>query len=180
MQQMIDDLLSLSLISSTSQNEECSLERIFQEVLQTFEYKIEELGASVTSDGLPDAFMVPAQVQQLFQNLVSNSLKFVRPNVHPVVKVKHRYLGESAVAHYNLRPASRYLELEITDNGIGFEEEFQEKIFAVFQRLHHKHEYEGTGIGLAICRKIVTSYGGFITASGRPGEGATFTIVIPQ
>lgn len=180
MQQMIDDLLSLSLISSTSQIEQCSLESIFQEVLQTFEYKIEELGASITSDGLPDALMVPAQAQQLFQNLVSNSLKFVRVNVQPVISITHRYLSENAVAHYNLRAANRYLELQITDNGIGFEEEFQEKIFAVFQRLHHKHEYEGTGIGLAICRKIVTSYGGAITASGRVGEGATFTIIIPQ
>jgi signal transduction histidine kinase len=124
--------------------------------------------------------MVPAQAQQLFQNLISNSLKFVRSNVQPVVKVMHRYLSENEVAHYNLRTANRYLELQITDNGIGFEEEFQEKIFAVFQRLHHKHEYEGTGIGLAICRKIVTSYGGSIMASGRTGEGATFTIIIPQ
>lgn len=180
MQQMIDDLLSLSLISSTLQNERCSMERIFQEVLQTFDHKIEELGASVTSDGLPDVFMVPAQVQQLFQNLVSNSLKFVRTNVRPVVNFTHRYLSYDVVAHNNLRPANRYLELQIADNGIGFEEEFQEKIFAVFQRLHHKHEYEGTGIGLAICRKIVTSYGGSIIASGRAGQGATFTIIIPQ
>lgn len=180
MQQMIDDLLSLSLISASVAPERSDLEKLLQEVLQTFEHKIEDLQATVTSDGLPRAVVVPSQIRQLFQNLISNSLKFVRGGQKPVIKISHRSLSAKSVAHHNLRPASRYLELTFADNGIGFEKESEEKIFAVFHRLHHKHEYEGTGIGLAICRKIVKSNGGVILASGNPSHGAVFTIILPQ
>jgi signal transduction histidine kinase len=119
-------------------------------------------------------------MRQLFLNLISNSLKFVREGQNPVIKIRHRYLTPNAVAGYNLRPAARYIELKISDNGIGFEKEFEEKIFAIFHRLHHKYEYEGTGIGLAICRKIVKSNGGAILAKGMAGNGATFTVILPQ
>lgn len=179
MQQMIDDLLSLSLISATSQIEHCNLEEIFQEVIQTFDFKVEELKAMIISDGLPFAEVVPAQMRQLFQNLLSNSLKFTRADATPIIKVTHRYITFDTVLHPGLRPANSYLEIQITDNGIGFEKEFQEKIFAVFQRLHHRHQYEGTGIGLAICRKILKNYGGTIVAEGQPNGGATFTLTLP-
>ncbi len=180
MQQMIDDLLSLSLISADFNTENFDLEKLLQEVIQTFEYKIEDLKATITSDGLPLANIVQAQIRQLFQNLISNSLKFISKDKRPVITVTHRYLSPWAVTQYNMRPARQYLEIRFADNGIGFEEEFEEKIFAVFHRLHHKNEYEGTGIGLAICRKIVQSNGGAITARGKPGHGSIFTIILPQ
>ena len=180
MQQMIDDLLSLSLISANVDNESCDLEKLLLEVLQTFEHKIDDLAATISSDGLPIAHVVPSQMRQLFQNLISNSLKFVRVDQKPIVKISHRYRSAQSVAQYKIQPANLYLEIKFADNGIGFEKEFEEKIFAVFHRLHHKHQYEGTGIGLAICRKIVKSNGGAILASGRPGNGATFTVILPQ
>ena len=180
MQQMIDDLLSLSLISSTTPYEQCDLEIIFQEALSTFEDKIDETRAIVKTDGLPLAQVVSSQMRQLFQNLLSNSLKFIRPNTTPVVVLSHRFLDAEDVVGRNVRAAEKYLELQITDNGLGFEPEFEEKIFAIFQRLHHKYEYAGTGIGLAICRKIVSSSGGTIHASSLPGSGSTFTITLPQ
>jgi PAS domain S-box-containing protein len=180
MQQMIDDLLSLSLVSAATPYEQCDLEAVFQEVLQTFECRIGETGAAITTDGLPKAIVVPAQMRQLFQNLISNSLKFIRPGIAPVILVSHRFLDAGTMDAVNVRNAKAYLELQATDNGIGFEPEFAEKIFAVFYRLHHKHEYEGTGIGLAICRKIVSGYGGAIHASSMPGHGSTFTVTIPQ
>jgi light-regulated signal transduction histidine kinase (bacteriophytochrome) len=180
MQQMIDDLLSLSLISTNLAEERVDLECLLQEVIQTFEHRIEELQASVRSDGLPSALIVPSQIRQLFQNLISNCLKFVRVGEKPIIKIGHRFISSDSVSQQNLRPATRYLELTFADNGIGFEREFEEKIFAVFHRLHHKHEYEGTGIGLAICRKIVKSNGGAIVATGSKDQGATFTITLPQ
>lgn len=180
MQQMIDDLLSLSLITADFNTENIDLEKLLQEVIQTFEYKIEDLKATITSDGLPLANIVPAQIRQLFQNLISNSLKFISKDERPVITVSHRYLSPRAVTEYNMRPARHYLEIRFADNGIGFEKEFEEKIFAVFHRLHHKNEYEGTGMGLAICKKIVQSNGGTILASGKPGRGSTFTVILPQ
>lgn len=180
MQQMIDDLLSLSLVSTKDPREHCCLEGVFQKVVETFEDRIEITRAIVKTDGLPDVRVVPSQMYQLFQNLLSNSLKFVRPNITPVIMISHRFLSADEVRGRNVREANRYLELQITDNGIGFEPEFEEKIFAIFHRLHHKYEYEGTGIGLAICRKIVNSYGGAIYATSKPLQGSTFTITIPQ
>jgi len=120
---------------------------------------------------------VPSQFRQLFQNLISNSLKFVRDDVQPHVSITYRYLPPDDVPQ--LEGAMRYLKLEFTDNGIGFEEEYAGKIFAIFQRLHGRSEYEGTGIGLAICKKIVEHHGGIIYAHAKPNEGATFTMILP-
>lgn len=180
MQQMIDDLLSLSLVSTKDPYEQCSLEAVFKKCIEAFEDRIESTRAIIKTDGLPDVRVVPSQMSQLFHNLLSNSLKFIRPNITPVIMVSHRFLHADSIKGRNVREANRYFELQITDNGIGFEPEFEEKIFAIFHRLHHKYEYEGTGIGLAICRKIVSSYGGTIHATSKPDHGSTFTITIPQ
>jgi PAS domain S-box-containing protein len=177
MQVMINDLLSISLISGDRSFQTYSLQAVLEDVLQTLEFKIEQKGAVVESDGLPEARIVPSQFRQLFQNLISNSLKFVRDDVAPHITIKHCYLDQEQVTH--LEGAARYLKLEFTDNGIGFEEEYAAKIFAIFQRLHGRSEYEGTGIGLAICKKIVEHHGGVIYANAAPGEGATFTVVLP-
>lgn len=179
MQTMISDLLSISMISNNISFETYSLQKILDETLQTLEFKIEQQNAIVKADQLPKAKIVPSQFRQLFQNLLSNSLKFVKPGVPPVITITHSLLRAEDVVHYQLADAGQYHKLEFRDNGIGFENEFAGKIFAIFQRLHGRSEYEGSGIGLAICKKIVEHHGGIIYASGVPGEGATFTMILP-
>jgi len=178
MQLLINDLLSLSLISGNKSFVRYSLQSILNEVVRTLEYKIEEMGATVNAQPLPEANINPSQFRQLFQNLISNSMKFVKEGVKPEINIGCRQLRPDEVVQYNLPRALSYLELTFMDNGIGFDNIFAAKIFAIFQRLHHK-DYEGTGIGLAICKKIVENHGGVITAVGEPGRGATFTIIIP-
>ena len=177
MQIMINDLLSISMISDDRSFQTHSLQAVLEDVLQTLEFKIEQKQAVVESDGLPEARIVPSQARQLFQNLISNSLKFVPEDVQPCITIKHAYLNPAEVPH--LKGAPRYLSLKFVDNGIGFEEEYAAKIFAIFQRLHGRSEYEGSGIGLAICKKIAEHHGGVIFASGKPGVGATFTVILP-
>lgn len=177
MQVMINDLLSISMITGDRSFEMHSLQAILEDALLTLEYKIEQKAALIESDGLPEARIVPSQFRQLFQNLISNSLKFVRDDVPPHITIKHSYLDQGEVPH--LDGAARYLKLEFKDNGIGFEEEYAGKIFAIFQRLHGRSEYEGTGIGLAICKKIAEHHKGIIYAAATPGQGAIFTVLLP-
>jgi signal transduction histidine kinase len=141
--------------------------------------KIEEAHANIEFCRLPEAVVIPGQIRQLFTNLLSNSLKYIRPGICPMINISHSYVGPNDVSHLELKEARQYLKIIFTDNGIGFENEFAQKIFVIFQRLHPKTEYAGTGIGLAICRKIVQNHGGAIRAFGRPGEGAEFTIYLP-
>jgi signal transduction histidine kinase len=179
MQTMINDLLSISLISGDRSFQTYSLQAILEDAKQALEYKIENKGAFIKGDGLPDANIIPSQFRHLFQNLLSNSLKFIPPGRQPVVHVTAQTVLPEQVAEYGVAKASRYLKIEISDNGIGFEEEYSGKIFQIFQRLHGKAEYEGTGIGLAICKKIVEHHGGVIYASGKVDAGAVFTIILP-
>ena len=179
MQTMISDLLTVSMITGDRSYQQHSLQDILQDVLGTLEYKIEQKGAQVNATPLPTARIIASQFRQLFQNLLSNSLKFTREGVAPIINISHRYLAPDQLAGYQLQKAPRYLELRFEDNGIGFEDEYAGKIFAIFQRLHGRSEYEGTGIGLAICKKIVEHHGGIISASGQPDKGATFTIILP-
>ncbi len=179
MQQLIDDLLSVSVISAEKTFVPYSLPQLIDEVLSLLEYKIEEKNAVIKSDASQTLMMVPSQFRQLFQNLLSNSLKFVRPDTIPLITIHTSELKPSEVQSYNLKNAPAYLRIVITDNGIGFQKHFSEQIFAIFQRLHSRKIYEGTGIGLAICRKIVENHGGVIFASGEVNKGAVFTIIVP-
>lgn len=180
MQQMVSDLLSLSVISADKTFTSVSLHKLLHEVLTTLEYKMEETRAVVHADELPEAQVVPAQFRQLFQNIISNSLKFAQPNIPPVISIRYYYASAQDVTNYALTQATRYLVLEFSDNGIGFDNAYVDKIFAVFQRLHHRDSYEGTGIGLAICKKIIENHSGTILASGVPSGGAKFTVILPQ
>lgn len=179
MQTMINDLLSISMISNNTSFEKYSLQKILDETLQTLEFKIEQQNAVIKANHLPEANIIPSQFRQLFQNLLSNSLKFVKPGIQPVIIIKHSLATGQDTAHYQLAQSAKYIKIEFSDNGIGFENEFAGKIFAIFQRLHGRSEYEGSGIGLAICKKIIEHHGGIIYASGAPGVGATFTIILP-
>jgi PAS domain S-box-containing protein len=180
MQVMIDDLLSVSMISGNRAFQPHSLQAILEDARQAVESRLEQKGARIESDKLPEARIVASQFRQLFQNLMSNSLKFSREGVPPVLSITHSIPTAAEIESFNLPKSTAYLRLTFRDNGIGFENESAGKIFQIFQRLHGRSEYEGTGIGLAICKKIVEHHGGVIFATGVPNEGATFTILLPQ
>jgi signal transduction histidine kinase len=127
---------------------------------------------------LPGIDADPSQMRQLFQNLIANAVKFHRPDVPPVVDVEGE-LVTGALASSGADEPVPMARITVRDNGIGFDEKYRERIFDVFQRLHGRDEYEGTGVGLAICRKIVERHGGLITAHSRAGEGATFVVLLP-
>ena len=179
MQQLINDILSISIITAEQNFEVNDLENLLEEVKQTLEHKIEEKKATITSDKLPAAKVNASQFRQLVQNIISNALKFTQPNIPPVINITHKFIKNTEALNIKLQRADKYLQLKFSDNGIGFDNVFSEKIFAIFQRLNSTSSYEGTGIGLAICRKIVENHGGQIIAESQPGKGATFTIYIP-
>lgn len=179
MQLMISDLLTVSTISGNKAFEQYSLRTAFEEAMLPLEHVIEKKNAAIHLGDMPEASIVPAQFRQLFQNLLNNSLKFAREGVAPEVQVSARYLKAGEVIQSGITKSARYLEIRFSDNGIGFDNKYAEKIFSIFQRLHGQSKYEGTGIGLAICRKIAENHGGTIWADARPGEGATFTLLLP-
>jgi PAS domain S-box-containing protein len=190
MRRLIDDLLTFSrVISRTEPFAPVDLNKVAREVLSDLEVRIEKSGATVHVGELPTIEADPLHMRQLLQNLIGNALKFHEPGAKPVVQVSGRVVTGGANASETAllrRRAMRdktadepFCELTVQDNGIGFEEKYLDRIFAVFQRLHGRQEYEGTGIGLAVCRRIVDRHGGTITAKSRTGEGATFVVMLP-
>lgn len=169
MQTLIDDLLVYSRITTKKQKfVPVDLNHTLQEVTLDLEINIEQLEGRVEAEALPTIEADPLQMRQLLQNLISNSLKFHRPEEPPVIRL------------YSQPHASGKIQLMVADNGIGFDEKYLDRIFNSFQRLHSREEYEGTGIGLAIARRIVEHHQGAITARSQPGRGATFIITLPQ
>lgn len=169
MQRLIHDLLDYSRVTTKGRPPEpVDLNKVLAEVLSDLQLRIQETGAMIEVPQFPTVAGDPTQLRQLFQNLLGNALKYHRSGVSPRVSI---------TVEPSLDKPSRIV---VRDNGIGFEPRHAEKIFEVFQRLHGRGEFEGTGIGLAICRKIVGRHGGTISAEGRPGEGATFFIDLPQ
>ena len=179
MRALIDDILAYSSLSGEEQKERVSLDRIVQDVLSTLEVPIKEKGAQVKVSRLPEASVYPMQMMQLFQNLLSNSLKFSRPEEPLQIRISHSLKKPAQINGYAVRKAPAYLQIEVADNGIGFNNEASEKIFGLFNRLHSKSQFEGTGLGLAICRKVAENHGGAIYASSHPGQGAVFTVLLP-
>ena len=180
MQTLINDQLSYSRITTQARPfVPVPLTELTQEVLSDLEPRIENTRGQVEVGDLPIIYADPTQMRQLMQNLIGNALKFHRPEEPPVVKVLGRLLNGKSGGQAGHSPADELCELTIEDNGIGFEEKYLERIFGVFQRLHGKGDYEGTGIGLATCRKIAERHGGTITARSTPGEGATFIVMLP-
>ncbi len=116
-------------------------------------------------------------MRQLFQNLIGNALKYRQENVPPKIELASEFVSKETGAPKNSHGG--LCQIKVLDNGIGFEEQYAERIFGIFQRLHGREQYEGTGVGLAITRKIAERHGGSITANGRPGEGAMFTVILP-
>lgn len=180
MQVLIQDLLQLSRVTSRAQPfEPCDLGRIVSEVVSDLEVRIEQTGGKVEAGALPTIDADPLQMRQLFQNLISNALKFHKPGVPPVVRITSEMVFATDHSLVGAKPREPLAEITIEDNGIGFDAKFAEQVFIVFQRLHTKQEYEGTGIGLAVCRKITDRHGGSIVAKSEEGRGATFIITLP-
>ncbi|MDB5250462.1 MAG: domain S-box-containing protein [Segetibacter sp.] len=183
MQYLIDDLLEYSHVSSaTDYSEEIDMNKKVEQVLEDLEVEIAEKQAQVIVGRLPVIKGHRRQMLQLFQNLLTNALKFGRPGVGPVIKISAALVKGENIGMPNVPEECRsrmYNLVEISDNGIGFQQEYADKIFKMFQRLHSKAEYEGTGIGLAIVRKVVENHKGFIRADSEPGQGTTFSIFLP-
>jgi PAS domain S-box-containing protein len=181
MRTLIDNLLEFSRVTRTThQYIPTDLNDIIREVQLDLDLGIEEAHASIViSQPLPVIEAIPSQMRQLFTNLLSNSLKFKQPGVPPLVRISATQL-EAGQQDLQLPVSGTYYRIDITDNGIGFEQEYAERIFQIFQRLHGKVEYPGSGVGLAICKKIVENHNGRIFAEGKTGVGAVFTILLPQ
>ena len=173
MRSLIDALLSFSRVTTKAQPFTLvNLETTAEEVVSDLEDRVQRMNGRVEIGPLPTLEADPSQMRQLLQNLIGNGLKFARPNEPPQVEVKSRLLPA-------VNGEVESCELTVRDNGIGFEEIYLDRIFELFQRLHGRQEYEGTGMGLAICRKIVERHGGSITAKSAPDAGATFLITLP-
>lgn len=180
MQNLIEDLLALSRTSTLPRKLELTdLNMLLNEVKHNLKEMIDEKQASVQSVQLPQAHVIPVQFQQLMENLLINSFKYHKPDVPPVVTIDCQELPATDVPFIADEGIGSFYHISVADNGIGFEQQYAERIFEIFQRLHGKQEYSGTGIGLAICRKTMENHHGFIDAEGRPGEGATFNLYLP-
>lgn len=180
MQQLIVDLLSYSRANTAEKHtEKTNLNSILQTVTEQLRDTIDQKQASIESEELPTFNVITYQLEQLFTNIIGNALKFSRAGVPPVIKINSRFVPGSELHIVASDAAATYAHIRIADNGIGFEPQFSERIFQVFQRLHGREEYAGTGIGLAICKKIVENHHGFINAEGVVGEGAVFNIYLP-
>jgi len=178
MARLINDLLNYSRLSVASIYETTDFNKIIQDILIDLELMISERDAVISVEKMPQIEAVPGQIHQVFQNIISNALKFSRKDVPPEL-----HISSETVTDLNPDSAAfaggRYCRVVIRDNGIGFNEKYLSKIFTIFQRLHTSELYEGTGIGLAIAKKVIDKHGGIITARSKEGEGATFIIILP-
>ena len=174
---LIQDLLAFSRLSTSERKfEHTDLNTIIEDVKEELAGK----NATIISEEICEVNIIPFQFRQLMYNLVSNALKFTKPDVVPCIIIKSSTGKGSKMNNKKLLPDKEYCYITISDNGIGFNNEYSEKIFEVFQKLHSKDEYAGTGIGLAIVKKIIDNHNGIITAEGELGKGATFHIYIPN
>jgi two-component system sensor kinase FixL len=184
MQILIEDLLAFSIVSRNTENKESvNLKSVLERVKDDLQVKITETNTEIKSDILPEikkgSFI---QLTQLFSNIISNAIKFQRQGNNPVINIECRSIvgREIKKKSMNLISSRSYFEIKFRDNGIGFDDKYADKIFTIFQRLHGRSEFAGTGIGLAVCRKICDNHDGFISADGLPDSGATFAIYLPQ
>jgi PAS domain S-box-containing protein len=180
MQTLINDLLAFSRVTTKAHPfTPVNLADMARDVIEDLEGRIEMTQGRIEQGELPAIDAEPLQMRQLLQNLLGNALKFRRPEVPPIVKVEARIFSGVLPQAPADSADQKLCELTVSDNGIGFDEKYLDRIFNVFQRLHTRGEYEGTGMGLAIARKIVLHHGGHITARSRPGQGAAFIVTLP-
>ncbi|WP_018342705.1 sensor histidine kinase [Cytophaga aurantiaca] len=180
MQMLINDLLAYSrttIAERTFEHED--LNKIVEEVKAVYKEEIELKSAVIEYKNLLKVDVIPFQFKQLLQNLIANALKFSKPDVAPHIVISSTIFIPNKKTHANLIEGKKYSHISVSDNGIGFEPHYKNRIFEIFQRLNDKHLYKGTGIGLTIVKKIVENHGGVITATSELNKGATFDIYIP-
>ena len=182
MQVLINDLLAYSRVNEFEKEfTDISLNDVIKNVLEemTLMQSIEETNTVINSSNLPEIKGIPFQLEQLFTNLITNSIKYSNPERTPIIDIHSKIIQGNEVPDEKTNHLINYHLISITDNGIGFDQQYAEKIFILFQRLHDKETYSGTGIGLTICKKIVVNHSGFITTQSEPEKGTTFNIYIP-
>jgi signal transduction histidine kinase len=182
MQSLINNLLDFSRHSvNTSDFKQTDLNHLLRETLHELEIDIEKNKANISFENLPVISAVPALMQQLFYNLLSNAIKFRKESISPEIRIKSEKMkpAEFKAITGNVNGSS-YYKITVSDNGIGFDAKDSQEIFKVFKRLHNYQQFEGTGVGLAICKKIIEKHGGFITAESVPETGSSFIIGLPE
>ncbi|MBL6449509.1 CHASE3 domain-containing protein [Fulvivirga sp. 29W222] len=183
MQSLIDDLLKYSRVARNIKSfAKVELNEVVDEVLGDLEVRIREHHAEIMVDQLPVIDGDNMQLRQLFQNLISNAIKFTPDDRSPLIIIKGKCIKGAEIKEQfdvNSNPMEYFVEIKIKDNGIGFDSKYAERIFNIFERLHGRNQFKGTGIGLAISQKVVQNHGGIIKASSKKGDGATFTIILP-
>lgn len=178
MSKLITDLLDYSRLSANVPFESTDLNTVVHEVLLDFDYLIEEKKAIFRINDLPIIRSIPSQLRQVFQNLIGNSLKFSKKDIAPEIEVSSEFIEEKAFDSQT-SATGKYCRITVKDNGIGFDENYLNKIFIIFQSLNDRQAYEGTGIGLAIAKKIIEKHNGLITAQSQIGIGSSFIIILP-
>jgi light-regulated signal transduction histidine kinase (bacteriophytochrome) len=180
MRQLIEDLLAYSRTNIAERKfEKIDLNILIEEVKAELKENIEEKHAIIEVTEMCEINVIPFQFRQLMHNLLRNALKFSSPKRRPHILIKSRIVKGNKLNNPKLVGAKSYCHISVTDNGIGFEPEYKDRIFEVFQKLHNREKYEGTGIGLAIVKKIVENHNGIVTAKSQLNKGATFDIYIP-
>jgi signal transduction histidine kinase len=178
MQNLIDALLRYSRINSIDLvMQYTDLNVVLKIVTDSIADDIKENQVTIEADVLPVLKIVPLQFDQLFLNIIGNSIKYRKPDVPPHIKITAEVVKSSIV--YPTAVVTNYHKISLIDNGIGFEQKYADKVFELFQRLHDRQDVEGTGIGLAICKKIVQNHNGIIKVTSSPGKGTTFAIYLP-
>jgi signal transduction histidine kinase len=178
MNNLITDVLNYSRLSISGVFQTTNINLVIQEILVDMELLIQEKQAIIYTDNIPALEVIPAQIRQVFQNILSNALKFSNKEERPIIHIRSVLVADKDL--YSIpSPEGKYCRITVTDNGIGFNEIYLNKIFSIFQRLHSREEYEGTGIGLAIVKKIMDTHNGHITAESKEGKGSTFIMILP-
>jgi signal transduction histidine kinase len=181
MQMLINDLLNFSRQSvSSSDFQKTDLNALVKEAIAELEIEVEKSKAKILISDLPVVWAIPSLMKQLFHNLLSNAVKFRKRGIEPVVHIEAKKIGEPGRSVSASANSAKYYRVTISDNGIGFDPKYSEEIFMVFKRLNSYHEYEGTGVGLSICKKIIEKHNGSILAQSEPGKGSTFSFVLPE
>jgi two-component system CheB/CheR fusion protein len=180
MKSIINDLLQYSNQRFEGIQENVDLNEVIDQVRNDLEITIEQNHVSIIADSLPTLNVVKGQITQLFINIISNSIKFAKKDIPAIINITSKTLNKAEVEERTiLNPDIQYVRISISDNGIGFHHDYSEKIFQLFSRLHSKHQYEGTGIGLGLCMKIVQNHKGEIYAVSEEGKGSTFHVILP-
>jgi len=179
MQLLINDILTFSKLSvEDGLFVQIDLNKLIDEVITDMEDEVKEKKAKISVQQLPAMFANPGLIRPLFHNLISNALKYSKKQIEPVINI-HSEISPALNGNGNKEANSKYCRIFIEDNGIGFDQKYSEQIFGMFKRLHLNTEFEGTGIGLALCKKIVEKHNGYISASSKINEGSTFIISLP-